>query len=443
MNILFLTLVQFDSLKERNIYTDLLQEFVDQGHFVYAISPTERRQGKETHLSQDDECAKVLRLRIGNTQKTNLVEKGISTITLEQLFIHAIKAYTSQIRFDLVLYSTPPITLCNAVQFVKHRDGAKTYLLLKDIFPQNSVDLGMLKKSGIKGMLYQMFRKKEKKLYRISDYIGCMSPANVAYVRAHNELASGQVVEVNPNCIRPSAADQMEAADPNGTVSAVVEQKGTVNLNGTISSANSGAEVVFPLSDAVRCQLRKRYGLPEDKVIFLYGGNLGRPQDVGYIVDCLRVCEAMEEIFFVIAGSGTDQHMLQEYIDREHPSHVKLMPQMPRDDYEKMVRCCDVGLIFLDHRFTIPNFPSRLLSYLDAGLPVLAATDQNTDIGTVICEGGFGAWCESAGTEQFVSCVRVFLDAEKRTEMGSLAREYLEQHYTAWQGYEIIIKHFV
>lgn len=471
MNILFLTLVQFDSLKERNIYTDLLQEFVDQGHFVYAISPTERRQGKETHLSQDDECAKVLRLRIGNTQKTNLVEKGISTITLEQLFIHAIKAYTSQIRFDLVLYSTPPITLCNAVQFVKKRDGAKTYLLLKDIFPQNSVDLGMLKKSGIKGMLYQMFRKKEKKLYRISDYIGCMSPANVAYVRAHNELASGQVVEVNPNCIRPSAADQMEAADPNGTVSAVVEQKGTANLNGTISSAAgqmetldsdcnclctagqrknglskntySVEEVVMPLPDAVRCQLRKRYGLPEDKVIFLYGGNLGRPQDVGYIVECLRACEAMTEIFFVIAGSGTDQHILQEYIDREHPSHVKLMPQMPRDDYEKMVRCCDVGLIFLDHRFTIPNFPSRLLSYLDAGLPVLAATDQNTDIGTVICEGGFGAWCESVSTEQFVSCVRVFLDAEKRTEMGSLAREYLEQHYTAWQGYEIIIKHFV
>lgn len=404
MNILFLTLLQFDGLDERNIYTDLLQEFVDRGHFVYAISPTERRQGQETHLSQDDVQAKVLRLRIGNTQKTNLIEKGISTITLEQIFIQAIKKYTSQIRFDLILYTTPPITLCNAVQFVKKRDGAKTYLLLKDIFPQNSVDLGMLRKSGIKGILYRMFRKKEKKLYRISDYIGCMSLANVEYVRTHNELADDQVIEVNPNCIYPAESGWIE------------EQE--------------------------RMKLRQMYGIPTDKVVFLYGGNLGRPQDVGYIVECLKASEPLRDICFVIAGSGTDQHILQEYIDQEHPAHVKLMPQMPKDDYEKMVRFCDVGLIFLDHRFTIPNFPSRLLSYMDAGLPVLAATDSNTDIGAVIREGGFGVWCESVGTEQFVCCVREFLDKEKRQQMGLCAREYLEQHYTVKQSYETIMKHF-
>ena len=404
MNILFLTLTQFDSLYERIIYTDLLQEFVTRGHFVYAISPTERRQGQVTHLSQDDENAKVLRLRIGNTQKTNLIEKGISTITLEQLFIRAIKKYTSQIRFDLVLYSTPPITLCNAVQHVKKRDGAKTYLLLKDIFPQNSIDLGMLSKTGVKGLLYYMFRKKEKKLYRISDYIGCMSPANVEYVKTHNELSSDQVIEVNPNCIRPSEK--------------------------------------VPLSTQDRLRLRERYGIPTDKVIFLYGGNLGKPQDVRYIVECLKACEAVQELYFVIAGSGTDQHILQEYVDQNHPKHVKIMPHMPKDDYESMVHCCDVGLIFLDHRFTIPNFPSRLLSYLDAGLPVLAATDCTTDVGDVIREGGFGAWCESDGTEQFVCCVREFLDAQKRQEMGQHARAYLEQHYTAKHGYDIIMRHF-
>lgn len=423
MNILFLTLVQFDSLNERNLYTDLLQEFVEQGHFVYAISPTERRQGQQTHLSQDDERAKVLRLRIGNTQKTNLIEKGISTVTLEQQFIRAIKKYTQRIHFDLVLYSTPPITLCNAVQFVKKRDGAKTYLLLKDIFPQNSMDLGMLRKTGIKGILYRVFRQKEKELYQLSDFIGCMSPANVAYVRGHNELRPDQVIEVNPNCIRPSVSGQMEVAEclPDGAL--------------------SEPDVVLPLPLELRRQIRADYGLPADQVIFLYGGNLGRPQDVGYIVECLKTCETIPEIFFVIAGSGTDQHILQEYMDKEHPKHAKLMPQMPKDDYEKMVRCCDVGLIFLDHRFTIPNFPSRLLSYLDAGLPVLAATDPNTDIGDIIREGGFGAWCESVGTEQFVCCVRGLLDAKKRQEMGLRGRAYLEQHYTTKHGYEMIMKH--
>ena len=404
MNILFLTLVQFDNLQEHNIYTDLLQEFVDRGHFVYAISPVERRQNIRTHLSQDDECAKVLRLRIGNTQKTNIIEKGWSTVTLEQVFIHAIRKYTADIRFDLVLYSTPPITLCNAVQYVKRRDHARTYLLLKDIFPQNAVDLGMLQQSGIKGLLYRMFRKKEKKLYRISDDIGCMSQANVDYVLEHNTLSGDQVIEVNPNCIRSSA-------------SAVLSQQ-------------------------EKTQLRDRYGIPVDRCAFLYGGNLGRPQDVAYIVECLRACADIEDCVFVIAGSGTDRSVLEQYMAQEHPKHVILLPQIPTDDYERMVRCCDVGLIFLDHRFTIPNFPSRLLSYMDAGLPVLAATDRNTDVGTVICEGGFGMWCESVGTELFVDCVRQMLDAGRREQMGAQAKAYLEEHYTVKQGCEMVLRHF-
>lgn len=404
MNILFLTLVEFDRLSEQNLYTDLLREFVNHGHFVYAISPIERREGKRTYLSQNDRNAKVLRLRIGNTQKTNMVEKGISTVTLEQLFIHAIKKYTAQIRFDLVLYSTPPITFCNAVRFVKKRDGAKTYLLLKDIFPQNSVDLGMLGKTGIRGMLYRMFRRKERTLYRISDYIGCMSPANARYVKRHNFFSEQQVVEVNPNCIRPSA-------------------------NGRIPEEE-------------RRRLRRRYRIPEERIAFLYGGNLGRPQDVAYIVRCLRACASDPRICFVIAGAGTERHLLREYIKSEHPKHVRLLPQLERNAYEQVVRCCDVGLIFLDHRFTIPNFPSRLLSYLDAGLPVLAATDRHTDIRQVIRSGEFGCWCESTGTKDFIQCVETFLDAKTRLQQGRNARKYLEQHYTAKHGYEVIMRHF-
>lgn len=171
MNILFLTLLDFDSINQKNIYTDLLREFIKNGHEVYAISPVERRTKRKTQLLAG-EHNQILRLKIGNTQKTNIIEKGISTISIESLFIAGIKKYFSDVKFDLVIYSTPPITFCNAIEFVKRRDGAKTYLLLKDIFPQNAVDLGMMRKSGIKGLIYKVFRNKEKKLYRISDYIG-------------------------------------------------------------------------------------------------------------------------------------------------------------------------------------------------------------------------------------------------------------------------------
>ena len=91
MNILFLTLVSFNTIQEHGIYTDLLREFVKNDHEVYVVSPTEKREGQETHIIKEDHAA-ILRLQIGDTQKT----------------------------------STMPITLVGAIEYVKNRDGTKT-----------------------------------------------------------------------------------------------------------------------------------------------------------------------------------------------------------------------------------------------------------------------------------------------------------------------------
>jgi glycosyltransferase involved in cell wall biosynthesis len=84
---------------------------------------------------------------------------------------------------------------------------------------------------------------------------------------------------------------------------------------------------------------------------------------------------------------------------------VLVLDALPKDEYDAMIAACDVGLIFLDYRFTIPNYPSRLLAYMQAGLPVLACTDPNTDVGKTVTDGGFGWWCPSNDPEQFVHCV--------------------------------------
>lgn len=395
MNVLFLTLLNFDSLQERSIYTDLLREFVKNGHQVYAISPTEKRQNKKTHLIEE-ENAKILRLQIGNTQKTNIIEKGISTVMIEPTFKKAIKKYFSNVKFDLVLYSTPPITLVSAIEYVKKRDGAKTYLMLKDIFPQNAVDMCMMSKSGLKGLLYRHFRKQEKKLYAISDRIGCMSQSNVDYVINHNPEVDPKIVEICPNCVEP---------------------------------------VDMRVSPEVRNEMRTKYGLPLDKKIFLYGGNLGKPQGIPFIVECLKSQKDNPDAYFLIVGDGTEFGKLEGYINEEKPENVKLMKRLPKEDYDRLVAACDVGLIFLDYRFTIPNFPSRLLSYMQAGLPVLACTDPNTDIGKVITEGGFGWWCESNYVEGSMELVKEICEADICPK-GNRAWEYLEEFYTVKNVYD-------
>jgi len=138
----------------------------------------------------------LLKVATLNLQKTNVIEKGIGAIILEYQFLRAINKHFANIRFDLVLYSTPPITFTHIVNAIKSRVKAVTYLLLKDIFPQNAIDLGMIKQGSL---LHRFFLRKEKALYRISDFIGCMSPAIVTFLLQHNPGLDPAKVEVNPN----------------------------------------------------------------------------------------------------------------------------------------------------------------------------------------------------------------------------------------------------
>lgn len=399
MNILFLTLIDFNTLDERNIYTDLLREFYKNGHKIYVVSPVERRKNVKTHLVCT-EMANILKLKIGNTQKTNIIEKGISTVSIEPLYIAGIKKYFGNVKFNLIIYSTPPITFCKAIEYVKNRDNAKTYLLLKDIFPQNAVDIGLLTKSGIKGMIYKFFRNKEKKLYSISDTIGCMSKANKDYVLKNNPEINSSKVEICPNCIEP---------------------------------------VDMSVDNETRIMIRKKYDIPLDKKVFVYGGNLGKPQGIDFMINCLKSQSENKDVYFLIVGDGTEYSKIERFIADDKPFNVRLMKRLPKKDYDTMVGACDVGMIFLDYRFTIPNFPSRLLSYMQAKIPVLAVTDLNTDIGEIITDAGFGWWCRSNSVQEFSKKVDEIRQTEVMT-YGCTAFDYLVSHYSSKIAYKKIIK---
>ena len=398
MNILFLTTGRMENIESRSLYPDLLRVFRDNGHNVYTVSTLERRFGRKTEFIEENGVY-ALRVKIGNLTKTNIVEKGITTLLIESQFKRAIKKYLADIKFDLVLYSTPPITLAGAVKYIKKRNNAKSYLLLKDIFPQNAVDIGMMSKTGVKSIIYKVFRRKEKQLYKLSDYIGCMSQANVDYVIKNNPEIVPEKVHTCPNSIK-------------------IRPK--------------------PKNDNKE-ETRRKYGIPTDKTVFVYGGNLGKPQDIPFIIECLKENAKYDDRFFVICGTGTEYPKLKKYVDEAAPKNVLLISGLPKDEYESFVGCCDVGLIFLDHRFTIPNFPSRLLSYMQNSMPVLACTDPNTDIGKVITEGEFGWWCESNDVNNFTRTVEKALKSDLR-QIGKNGYEYLKNNYSVKISYNKIMQ---
>lgn len=404
MNILFLTMSSgMTKISESGIYTDLMRKFRDEGHDVYIIYPNERRTGRPTEMIFEN-GVHSLGVKTLNVTRTNIIEKGIGQLLLEYQFNRALGKYFKDVKFDIILYSTPPITFNKVIKSAKARanKNAYTYLLLKDIFPQNAVDLGMMTKSGLKGLLYKMFRHKEEELYHISDYIGCMSPANVKYVLAHNPEVPAEKVEVAPNSYdipsRPSMLkEEME-------------------------------------------KVRSKYALPTDKPVFIYGGNMGKPQGIPFLVECMKAVKDRSDCHFVIVGNGTEYPKLEAFVNDYKPKAVSLFRSLPKSDYDKLASSCDVGLIFLDYRFTIPNYPSRLLPYLMEKKPILAVTDPNCDTGALAEENGYGLYCPSNSVEKFVESVDKMLSSDRK-QMGKNGYQFFLDNYTTGHIYQTIIKH--
>lgn len=399
MNILFLSLGRCWSINDQEMYTSLLRCFIKDGDNVYILSPIERREKKKAQIIREGNST-IVKINILNIQKTNIIEKGISTLSIETLFLKALKKELNGIRFDLVLYPTPPITFYKVVQYVKKRDNAKTYLMLKDIFPQNAVDIGMMTKKGVKSVIYKYFRRKEKKLYALSDKIGCMSQANVDYVLKHNPEIAKEKVEICPNSIEVKPVR---------------------------------------ISKEEKASIRGKYNIPGDRKVFVYGGNFGKPQGIPFIIECLKAQKNNDKVFFLLVGDGTEYKSLEAYINDAKQSNAMLMKRLPKEDYNTVVAACDVGLIFLDYRFTIPNYPSRLLSYMQAYLPVLACTDRNTDVGKTIVSGKFGWWAESNSPADFSKRVEEALNSDL-ISLGKNAFNYLAENFGVEKAYRTVSK---
>jgi len=382
--------------KGATIYTDLAEALHEAGHEITVAVSEQARNKKETEI-KIERGFKVLRIVTGNYYDVGLIEKGITTLKIPFLMRRGIKKYLSSKKFDFILFEAPPVTNAGLMKWAKKYFGCPAYLMLKDIFPQNAVDLGIFRMNGI---LYRYFKAREKDLYKTADVIGCMSDANRKYILEHNPWLDSGKVEIFPNTKR-----MVEKIPDNSS------------------------------------NIREKYGIPKDACVFLFGGNMGRPQYINLLIYAMQKCKNDESIFFLFVGRGTDKYMLEQSIKSNGILNALVINNLPRNEYETITLECDVGLIVLDPRFTIPNYPSRILSYMEYGKPILAATDKVTDIKDMIKESGCGEWVWSGDADGFVSKIKEMAVSKRKREMGMRGRVYAEKHFNVMRSV-IILENF-
>jgi glycosyltransferase involved in cell wall biosynthesis len=294
---------------------------------------------------------------------------------------------------------TPPITLTPLVWVMKSLTKSRSYLILRDIFPQNAVDLGLISKFGFNHLL---FRWLERWTYRVHDQIGCMSPANIAYVLDRNPSVDPKKLHILANWI----------------------------------SANSLQQEVD------RTSSRAALGLKRSDFVCVFGGNLGKPQKPGFLIPVAEALRDEVSIRIIVVGGGTERDTLIAEKKSRNLSNLEVWDRLTRSQFQELLSAADVGFVLLDERFTIPNIPSRLVGYWAAGLPVLAATDSATDI----CEsfiGRFGGGrCVAMGdVAGFVEEIRWLGDhPSQASEMGAMGKSAVAKHFTASTAAEIITR---
>lgn len=373
------------------MYTTLVEEFVNHGHDVVVLAP-----GNTKTLVSVEKSIEVLRVQTLPIKNVPNYLKGISNLLLPYQYAAALNKFYKEKNFDLIIIPTPPITLVDLAAKLKKKFNASLYLVLRDIFPQNAVDLGFMKKGGI---LYNFFRSKEKKLYKEADFIGCMSEGNIDYVLKHN------------NFVNPSKLHELK-----------------------------NFQKPYKSTDNSRQFLKEKYKL-NNKFVVVFGGNMGKPQQLENVLTLAQAAMAYPDIVFLLLGEGVQMNRISGLIEKQNISNIYLNSTIPKQEYQDLISICDIGLISLNQDFTIPNIPSKALDYLNVGLPILASLDKATDFGSILDRYNLGLWVHATQPEELIEkLLNLYHNKELRETMEKNGKAYFNKYLLPDIAYNTIIQ---
>lgn len=339
---------------------DLSHELVRQGHLLTVMIPA-------PDLSEPWRLEKlggveVLRLRAPRTKDMSYVRRTIGEFLMPFAMRRRLhKSPLADVRWDGVIWYAPTIFLGPIVNALKKVSHCPSYLIIRDIFPEWAVDMGLLGR----GLPYRFFKAVERYQYSVADVIGVQTPANLPYFNQFG-LNPGQHVEVLQNWL---------ADAPNAGCS--------------ISVAHS------PLAG---------------RTIFVYAGNMGVAQGIGVVIDLAEQMRNRDDIGFLFVGRGSDAKRLRDEAIRRALGNVVFYDEIEPEEIPGLYAQCHVGVVALDPRHKTHNIPGKFLTYMQAGLPVLACINPGNDLIQIIEDERVGRVCTNQSVESLERLVGRLVD---------------------------------
>ncbi|CAN1494564.1 RfaG Glycosyltransferase [Burkholderiaceae bacterium] len=320
---------------------DLSREFLNQGHEITVILPS--AEIEQSWLLEDMENVRVLRLRAPKTKDVGYIRRTIAEFFMPFFMLRNLnKCPLSSERWDGVIWYSPSIFHGPLVYTIKIASNCKSYLIIRDIFPQWAADMGLMSK---RGFIYLFFNTVARYQYSVADIIGVQSPGNLDYFKDWAVKGNRQL-EVLQNWLFDSPTCEC-----------------------SISLANT------------KLSGRK---------IFVYAGNMGVAQDVGAFLDLAELLQVRSDVGFLFVGRGSDAEKLAADASLRGLDNALFYDEIHPNEISGLYAQCAVGLVALDPKHKSHNIPGKFLTYMQAGLPVLARINYGNDLVEVINRNNVG-----------------------------------------------------
>lgn len=334
----------------------------------------------------------VLRVRSFNSKNHSLLLRGFSEI-INPLFIILAICHKKIFYYDGIIWYSPSIFFGVVIQFLKFKKNVKSYLILRDIFPQWALDLKTLNKN----LAYFIFKCFEGFQYNLADKIGIQSASNIDYFKKNYPMHLNKI-EVLENW--------MHQRSPVKTI---------INLKNS--------------------SLKGRF-------IFVYAGNFGKSQKIEQLLNLASFFEEYKNIGFLFIGSGSEFENINEVIRNNSSSNILMLNSVPSQELISVYNQCDIGLITLNLDHSTHNIPGKFISYLLSGLPVVAITNQGNDLIEIINKNNLGVAFSSQKMGFIKENVLKFINSFNKDQVAVKCVNFAKKNYSPQKAATQIINFF-
>ncbi|EYU14239.1 glycosyltransferase family 4 protein [Photorhabdus aegyptia] len=372
---------------------ELALELACQGHEPFVITPGEDNSSS-CLIADIIDGIQVLRFPSGRVKDVPKVVRAFNESLLSIRAWWYLKDMLASKRIDGIIYYSPSIFFGPLVKKIKSLWNCPSYLILRDIFPQWVIDEGMLREKSIIARYFRFF---ENINYKAADFIGLMSQKNLEFFcqyKRHNHL------DILYNWAKPVPAQ-------------------------------------LPLSyQGIRYQL----GLM-GKVIFFYGGNIGRAQDMDNLLRLAIALKNRKEAHFLFIGQGDEVELVKNKIEQFSLDNITYLPSVPQEEFKNILCEVDVGLFSLARSHKVHNFPGKILGYMVNKIPILGSVNLGNDLADVINGANAGIVLVNGEDDKLVGAAELLLsNKDYRIGLGNNAWMLLHDKFSVRSATDNICK---